>query len=519
MKDIQTEYRKAVDARQVPDHLVLRTKLQMRQATKFRKIHWGILVPVCAIVVLGTLSAAAYGISYFKQSNYQSHINSSLPAAVAKSAGTQVKKTVISGSLSVGIRQMVCDNQNLYLALDVQSTNGKPLQESSEFRKSELMRQGFAESTLTVNGKDYACNLWRTDDASIPDKATFELMATGDFAGMDGTEATLTLKDFTDEVDTCEDAGFLFQNLGQLYKKMTPETPEQFIKTGLFEVYEDKSLIASSWTIPEGKQKIEFSSQFPGAYIDNIGFHKTGEYQAQNNVLYISIVPGSQSQVALLKQLCFQNIHTMQPIVFDDSIITGNGVEHVGYSSQQEFEKAVEREKNRKLEYNGGRVVIALSTFLDGGARSSDASVADLNSYRIVKNYKTEKITRNSGTWSIPFTLDFQDTARSFTPNQAMKTAGGYEITIQKISLSDLSLSFSGRCKNPDFTKDQFNSDLTVNHIKLICKDGSVINAGQKFAGEIAADGTFEYGGNLQFLLDADEVAAIEIFGNKIPLN
>ena len=520
MGNLRTEYQRAADTRPIPNNLFVRTKARMRQeASRSKKIRWTILAPVCALVALGTVTAAAYGVYRFTQPIYQPHINSSVPAAVVQSAGAAVGRTDSSGGLSVTIGQTVCDNQNLYLSLEVESTDGKPLQESSEFRKSQLMRQKFAQSILTIGGKEYKCDLFRTDDASAPDKARFELLSSGDFTGLDGKSAALTLKDLTDEVDICEDAGFLFRDLGELYAKMTPEKPQNFIQTGLFEIYADKSLIAPSWTIPAGKEKIKFSSQFPDAYIDNIGFHKTGEYDCQDDVLYISIVPGSQAEASSLKQLCFQNLETMQPISFDDGVITGNGIEAVGYSSQKDLQRALEQEKNRKLAYNDGRIVIALSTFLDDGARSPDCSAADLSRYRIVKNYKTETVTRHAGTWNIPFMLRFQDTSRSFTPDGSFKTPMGHKITIQSISLSDLSLSFTGKCWDLSYpSNDLLKKDLSPNHIKLFLKDGSAVDVGYDVGGGMEADGSFAFEGSLQSLVDADEVTAIEIFGARIPL-
>ena len=519
MRNFQTEYQRAADIRPIPNNLFIRTKARMRrEAAHSRKIRWTILAPVCALVALGTVTAAAYGVYRFTQPVYQPHINASVPAAVVQSAGAAIGRTDSSNGLSVTIGQTICDNQNLYLSLEIESTDGKPLQESSEFRKSQLMRQGFAQSSLNIDGKEYECNLFRTDDASVPDKASFELLSWGDFTGLDGKSAALTLKDLTDTVVTCEDAGFLFRDLGELYAKMTPEKPQDFIKTGLFEVYADKSLIAPSWTIPAGKQKIKFSSQFPDAYIDNIGFHETGEYDCQDDVLYISIVPGSSSEAAALKNLCFQNLETMRPVPFDDGVITGNGIEQSGYSSE-EFRNALEKEKNRKLAYNDGRVVIALSTFFDDEEWSPDCSVADLSRYRIVKNYKTETVTRRSGTWNLPFTLRFQDTSRSFTPDGSFQTPMGHKFTVQSISLSDLSLSFTGKCQDLSYpSNDLMKKDLSPNHIRLILKDGSAVDAGVKFGGGMEADGSFEFEGSLQSLVDSDEVTAVEIFGARISL-
>lgn len=520
MMNIQAKYRRAADSRPIPDDLFARTKVRMRQETaRAKKVRWGAIVPVCTLVALGTVSVAAYGAYCFTRPVYQPRISSSIPAAVVQKAGAAVGRTDSSNGLSVTIQHTICDNKALYLSLKVESTNGRPLQESSEFRKSQLMAERFAKTTLTIDGKEYACNLFRTDDASVPEEASFELVASGDFSGLNGKSASLTLKDLTDEVTTCEDAGFLFRDLGDLYAKMTPEKPQNFIRTGLFEVYADKSLIAPSWTIPAGKQKIKFSNQFPDAYVDNIGFHKTGEYGCQNDTLYLSITTGSQAEVPSLKKLCFQNLDTMQPVSFNDIMLTGNGIEHVGFSSEEKYQEARQKEIDRKLAYNDKRVVIALSTFFDNGVRSQDCSAANLDHYRIVKNYGTESMVRFSGTWNIPFTLRFQDTTRKFTPDATVKTRMGHHVTVKSITISDLSLSFAGQYRDTVYPSDDLKkTDLSVNHIKLILKDGSSVDVGKKIGGTMDDDGSFEYEGELESLVDADEVTAVEIFGARIPL-
>ncbi len=521
MKDIQTEYWKAASTQPIPNNLFVRTKERMRQeAMRSPKIRWSVLAPVCALAVLVTASAMAYGTYRFTHPPYQPRINPSVPLAVTQKAGAAVGKTDASGNLAITIQQTVCDNKSLYLSLEVKRKDGKPLQESSGFRKSQLAREKFSQANLQIGGENFECNLFRTDNASVPDQASFELFSPGDFTGMSGKSAILTLKDLTDEVTTCEDAGFLFHDLGQLYTKMTPENPQNFIKTGLYNVYEDKSLIAPSWTIPAGGQKIKFSKQFPNASINNIGFHKTGEYGCQKDVFYISITPGDQSEVSALKKLCFQNTNTMQPIYFEDFILTGNGIEQSpSFASEKDYKKACQKDAERKLAYNGKRVVIALSTFFDSGARSSDCSVNDLSHYRLVKNYKTENVVRCTGTWSIPFTLRFQDTTRKFTPDAEIKTKMGHPVTIQKITVSDLSLAFSGKCHGLTYASDDLEkADLSVNHIKLILKDGSVVDAGVKMGGDMNADGSFHFNGGLQSFVNSDSVTAVEIFGARIPL-
>jgi hypothetical protein len=58
-----------------------------------------------------------------------------------------------------------------------------------------------------------------------------------------------------------------------------------------------------------------------------------------------------------------------------------------------------------------------------------------------------------------------------------------------------------------------------VNGFKLIRKDGSSVDVGQKVGGGIDADGTFEFSGDLTTLVDANSITAIELWGNRIELS
>ena len=350
MRSFRSEYKTEANLRPIPNDLFSRTGKAMRQAPRRGKIRWGILIPACALVAFGSVTAVAYGIrqfAKFPEPIYQKKITSSVPAEVENAVGKSIQMTAQADGLTITVNRTACDNQRMYIAFTVKSTDSTPLQESTATRRSRL--QEFAEASVGAGEKQYNCFTFRTDDASVPDTAQFEAIAEGDFSGQNGKQVTLSLKDFTDEVNSCEDAGFLFKNLGELYRKMSPEQPEHFLKTGLFDVYADKSLVAPSWTIPAGKQHVGFSSLYPGSYLDNIGFHETGEYGCQQNLLYLSITPGNSTEASGLKELCFQNTETGNPVNFEDEIITGNGVEHVGFDSEEAYQNAVKKDKDQKL--------------------------------------------------------------------------------------------------------------------------------------------------------------------------
>jgi len=512
MKNFQTEYHASVNQHRIPDELLSSTKSLMERETlkpRKNKIRWCVGVPVCALVMVCSVTVFAYNVTNgFSKSAYEPRVNQNVPSAVIKAEGNQVQKTIEKNDLIITVKNTVCGNQVMYITFDMETKNGRPLQQSIEFRSSI---DEFKNASLKIGNQDYECNLFRTDDASVSNKATYEGLVSGDFTNQNGANAVFTLGGLTECVTTCEDTGFLFKNLGELYKSMTPEKINNFTKTGLFGVYENKSLIAPSWTIPAGKQHVKFSSQFSDSYIDNIGFHKTGEYGCQADMLYLSITPGNQKDAAALKKLCFQNTDTKKMFDFNDFEITGNGIEDVGFDSDNAYKKAWLVEQNRKIALNGNRIVLALDLRSDSNTLTRDCTVADLSNYRIMKNYNTQQVTLCSGDWEVPFKLHFTDTTRSFNLNKTV-TANNSPVKIQKVTLSDLSLSITGKCKAGIH-------DLSVNGFKLIRKDGSSIDVGQKVGGGMDADGTFEFSGDLTTLVDANSITAIELWGNRIALS
>lgn len=283
MRSFRNQYKAEVNLRPIPNELFHQTRKKMRQAPRRRKIRWGILIPACALIALASVTAVAFGSGQFAKFSgpvYQKKLTSSVPAAVQNAVGRDVRKTVKENGLSVTVNRTACDGKNLYVDFTVKSTDSVPLQESTEFRRSQLARQRFAQTALTAGGKTTDCWSFRTDSAAVPDTAQFEAIARGDFSGQNGKQVTLSLQNFTDEVDSCEDAGSLFQNLGELYRSMTPEPAKDFLKTGLFDVYADKSLAAPSWTIPAGISVSSFPASIPVPSSTISGFIKPGNTAA-----------------------------------------------------------------------------------------------------------------------------------------------------------------------------------------------------------------------------------------------
>jgi len=491
--NFETDYKNAVNQHKVSNKLVFDTNILMnkRKTKRSSRIKWGVVIPVCSFAFFCSMTVFAYSVSGgFANSVYKPKITDDLPEKVTSQAGCQVDKTINKSGLSITVKNTISDSGVLYISFEVESVDGSPLQELSQYRKSILARQGFGNSKLKIDDREFDCVIFRTDKCLDPSqsKASFEGQIHGDITNSES--AKLIVNNFTDFVICAEDAEFLFDNLGDMSKNMTFESSDNFIKTGTYIKYADESIEALSWTIPAGKNRVAFSKQFPKSYIDNIGFHKTGEYGCERDVFYISITPGSEEEATRLKKLAFQNTSTLSFVEFEDSFITGN------------------EEKDKKLAFNGGRIIIALDLFLDSGDLR-DCTGEDLYSYKLVKNLKQEEIVRFSGEWEVPFQLDFTDTTKKYTINKNIQTDSNI-LMIKDISVSDLSYCITGVLEE--------GSIKSIGNIELILSDGSVVSVGNKVSQSAEADGKYKQEGLLENPLDSEEVVAVKIMGERVDL-
>ena len=506
MRDFQKKYREKVDRLQVPGKLAESTKEAMVRHTGRNRVRWSVLIPICALIAAGSLTAAAYGINAGFQSRFQSHVDN-VPEEAVQDTVNMVGKQTADTQLTVTVKKTVMDSKMMYIHIEVQTNDGSPLQEFSQFRQSE--RGDFREAVFKLDGREYPLKMLRLDDGTVLDQASFEGVVFGDFSQADGKQASIRLKNFKDQVVTCEGVDSPFENLKQLYDSMTPEAPENFIETGAYWVYGehyDPERDPSSWTIPAGDQHIPFSSQFPNSYIDNIGFHENGE--TQHDMLYISITPGSEEEAAELKKLCFKNIDTNMAVPFNESSLYGMGIE----PPSNDFAERLEADWAKKREMDGGRIVLVLDPGL-----SRDMTAEDLASYRFAHNFDREEIIRALGEWEVEFPIAFTDTMRTIPVNQTV-TAQGYDFLIREISISDLNCSIL-------VTSDAYRpyhpmKSLSLNDMQLIMKDGSKVPVGYKIGTEDleTEESTKRIDAFLETIVDADQVAAVEIFGQRVDL-
>ena len=171
MRDFQKKYREKVDRLQVPGKLAESTKEAMVRHTGRNRVRWSVLIPICALIAAGSLTAAAYGINAGFQSRFQSHVDN-VPEEAVQDTVNMVGKQTADTQLTVTVKKTVMDSKMMYIHIEVQTNDGSPLQEFSQFRQSE--RGDFREAVFKLDGREYPLKMLRLDDGTALDQASLK---------------------------------------------------------------------------------------------------------------------------------------------------------------------------------------------------------------------------------------------------------------------------------------------------------------------------------------------------------
>lgn len=498
MRDFRKNYRNEMEKHPVPEALTRRTLRRMKEEKEKKgRVKWIAVVSIALVAVLsgGTVLAVQY--NQYDEGQYKGHI----PADQAN-----ISQVLENDDLKVTIKGISGDKDMVYLTFEMESPDGEPLQENSQYRRSNAARTAFQTATLTCEGESYEVTCCRTDDRSDPARMTFEGSVFTHGKDLSGKQATLTLTNLKDDVTVSEDAGFQFDSLYELCQQVGLAGEDAFVRTGDYITYSDGTS-APSYMIKAGDKKIPFSNQFPNSYIDNVGIYEGGERLADNGKrqvkwLYLSITPGNEEEAAALQELTFQEIGSNR--IMELREIQG---------TYPPGEKESSQDYQDKVAMQDGRIILGLSVQneTENGTEARDITENDLYSFRLVKNARSEEIVRRQGTWSFDFLMDFETKERSVEVDQKVPVLDG-EITVNNIYLTNFSVKISGIYSVDFVNKAPMGTTI-------VFQDGSELAAGSKISGSgNNRTKKFELEWMLPRGIDVDEVAAVRFFGTEIPI-
>lgn len=510
----------------------------------------------CALLLTTGITAAAAQFNivdifkgYFKQpvnqqisSNHSGNSNNGSAAAVVtepikkdneflEKASNVISSSTMANGLKLTARGVVGDRNNAFIAVDVETENGKPFNDA---QKQDVAGITFSKVWLKVNDDKLGqyCYITRVDDGSQAGKATFVLK---DSLGIKkwGNETpkhlSLTFTNLIEpdkskfiDIGTTKSVYEIMQEIGEASEddfnymgassenrdgnrwmidkreQIKNKLKEQGItnkKDSSYDSYYgkinqqmekavvEKGGFTPHYYIKRTKKQVTFCTKYPKLAISNVGIRNKQlvfKFEFNNAISYDSFMDSG---------ICLMNKKNGTII----SSSSGGGSVPVNGNDDSQSDIVNNKMISCNIQFSG------------------ISSKEELKDYDLVFGGNGMSYhTLVEGEWKLDFDLSYQDTTREYPMNQKVSVAGvSRELT--KLELSPISLKLSWEAAK-DASAEEIENNIP-DKIKIILSDGS----------EIALDNDSCDDDNisavLPMVIDLNQVAAIEINGTRISLS
>ena len=531
MMDFKELYKAQADKSEISNELLIKTKHKMSEAKKpSRHFRFTMRTVVVTATLVACMGITTFAYEYHQNQQYYKLTNRNIEGNheyIGPQEDVQVvDETVEAANITATMTNVKADYNNIYLTVVLKTTNGSELNINTENCIPRLEGQKFENSYFVVDGTNVNFSrVTRTDNASDPTTATFELWYSDtqsythsfndpassnvSLKSMEGKDIQVVLENYNYMVKISKSLNFKFLDVQTMLASAPLAQESEYSSVGVFITYADGTQILSN-TLAAGTQKIYFSDKYPATYIDNVGIHEYGEMNYQR--LYLSIVTESEEAKAdLLAHLTLLNkengnfVGASQPHIGGGGAIVKNAD---GTTTMITDAKNVQPDGNRiVLIFDAG-----IDSFTNGVLSSHLNTTMDLlNKYTLILNGGTETKTIK-GKWDIDFKLEKMKAMLTYQPNQTIQK-NGKDLVINSIELSDSNIAINGTMP-PNFELK------SLGRFYLILSDGTRVDVGNKIGGggNTLYGGPLILSGNLQTLVDSNDVVAVEIFGNIVQL-
>lgn len=472
------------------------------------------IVCVFAAVSVGSVYAYNYYTARYAMTNTATSLNhfdggtDAQGNQYAYDVAQKVNATAVSDqdAIIVQATDMVTESHKAVIQFTVKTKDDSPLVYNDETKVSFPARQQFKTIQVTVGEEQVhggiSSVVWaqRVDDADVPSEAVFELTIEDENIDFTGKDINVSLTDYQDSWAVMEDLGFSFDSVADIVAVGKLADRSEFERNEEKNYYADGSS-KISYVLKPGSQKIAFSTKYPDAYIDNMGFGPLDEYVTKA-AFYMTIVPGKDAE--RLQRLAFLNMTTGRM-----------------YNSQRDY--------MYKL-LPDGRIQIVLSVNEDSQYSKTndgifiDATAKHLKNYRLVLNNPDNEATsgtRYSGTWSMTVKADASRAVADKTlkdidmPKESVEQYQVYRINSVTLTATKFKMEYmmTEEGRTEEIKENSYFSKL-VKSIVIVMKDGSRITLGNKIGGGYSdREDNAELEALLPAFIDTDNVLEIEIGG------
>lgn len=448
-------------------------------------------------------------------------------------ASDVISSSTTANGLKLTARGVVGDRNNAYIAVDVETEDGKPFNNA---QKQDVAGITFSKVWLKVNDDKLGqyCYITRVDDGSQAGKATFILkdslgikkwgneipkhlsltftnLIEPDKSKFIDIGTTKSVYEVMQEIGEASEDDFYYMGASSENKeglKWMTDKREQIIKElkkqgitnkkgssydsyyGKINQQMEKAVIEKGgftphYYIKRTKKQVEFCTKYPKLAISNVGVRNKQlvfKFEFNNAISYDSFMDAG---------ICLMNKK-------NGTIIgSSSGGASVPVNGDDASQSDIE---NNKM----------ISCNIQFSGISSKEELKDY--YLVFGGNGMSYHTLVEGEWKLDFDLSYEDTTREYPINQKVSVAG-VSRDLTKLELSPISLRLSWEATNEKDTFTENTENNAPDKIKMLLSNGS----------EIALD-NYSYDDNnisavLPMVIDLKQVEAIEINGSRIGLN
>lgn len=550
---------KTVSMIQNEDKLNYNVYKYKRNIQRKRMVKAAVIISVLFLSTTG-ISVAAAKLSivdifkgFFKQSVYQEANNKNIQQGESgigvtttpltkdsefiDKASALVRSTVTEKGLKLTARGIVGDGHNIYIAVDVETTDGSAFNKSQQ---SDVEDISFSKVWLKVNGDCVGqyCYITRVDDGSVKGKATFVLLNSLNIKGLDKTINHINIR-FTNLRETCQDSIIDIgsqKSLQDIMNEIGEASQNDFdymgcnsTIDGYMDWYRQKREQIKKELKEKGityKEDADYDSYF--GKIDKMLEEAIMKKGGFNPEYFIRRKNSQTTFCTKYPKLAISNIG----IRYNQLVLKMEFNGNLNYDSLADAGILLVNKKNGSTISGvaGGGLPVngnddSQSDIKNNELISCSAQFSGISSKEELKDYylafggrgKGSYKTLIEGDWNLDFNLNYKDTTRVYTIKKDI-TLGGIKRKLEQLSISPMSLQleYSDSVENIDMENSNKSNSFgngNTDIIKIVMRDDSEM--------KLASFGWDNDSLNvvLPAIIDLDKVKAVKINGQMILLN
>lgn len=482
---------------------ILNPNIKQKQSYKIR------LAAICLILISLsgiTIAASTWNLAdifkgYFKEiasspkvpnqgeSNTISKDNSATPPSskpitnnsnFLNTAGVMIESSDTNAGLKLTARGIVGDDRAIYIAIEVETTDG---QDFTKKQEDNLNAIHFQTVHLKLDndklGQYTGCT--RIDDGSQKGKATFlirDIIRSKTTEDIKNHHVTITLTNLLHTTHDIEDIG-MEGNLYDIFTKYEEPADSDYSFYSLRRIGE--------YTEEENKQIEEFFSQRMKGDLRGDELQKrTDELIESGLLLPLYLLPETSTEITFSTK-------------YPKLAITNMGIKNniFTFNITMNDELSYNELLNKRLLLVNRRTGVIVPTTMDINrwddegdttgkmlsahfvAFGAITSAEQLKDYYLARGGYYARDIINDGQWTLNFQLNYENTTRIYSPEKKT-TIAGFDATINKIKISPLSLTLlyqleeTMTTEKKELFQHQWSMDRDV--LYLLMKDGTKIN-------------------------------------------